>query len=72
MTEPLEPPPHMTPEEFRQAGYAAIDWLVDHMEGVDQRPVTPATQPGDVRAALPATAPQTGEPFADLLADMDR
>ena len=67
-----EPPRHPTPEEFRSAGYATIDWIVDYLAGVQDRSVSPAVAPGEVRAALPDTVPETGEPFADLLADVDR
>ena len=67
-----EPPRHPTPEEFRSAGYATIDWIVDYLAGVQDRSVSPAVAPGEGRAALPDTVPETGEPFADLLADVDR
>jgi aromatic-L-amino-acid decarboxylase len=33
--------------------------------------VVPDTRPGEVRSALPATAPQHGEPFAQILADFE-
>ena len=65
------PPHHMTPDEFRAAGYATVDLLADLMAGIEQRPVTPDVAPGDVRAALPDGPPEYGEPFADLLADVE-
>ena len=62
---------HMSPEEFRREGYALIDWLADYATNVEQYPVLSQVAPGDVRAALPDTAPQIGEPFADIMADFE-
>jgi len=69
---PTEPPHHLTPEEFREAGYATIDWIVDYLAGIEDQPVFPGVQPGQIRASLPDTVPETGEPIADLLVDVDR
>jgi aromatic-L-amino-acid decarboxylase len=62
----------MTPEEFRTAGHALVDWIADHRARVPELPVAAQVRPGEVRAALPAHAPTTPEPFADVLADLDR
>ncbi len=62
---------HMTPEEFRRQGHAAIDWIADYWDSLDDLPVRSRVQPGDVRRALPATAPEVGEPFDAILADLD-
>src|SRR3954447_20715028 len=61
----------MTPEEFRAAGRAAIDWIADYLEGVERFPVASPVVPGTVRAALPAKPPTDTEPFAALLRDLD-
>ena len=66
-----DPPNHMSPDEFRAAGRAAVDWLADYMEKLIQRPVVPDISPGDVRAALPQRAPESPESFADLLDDVN-
>ncbi|MGI9586171.1 MAG: pyridoxal phosphate-dependent decarboxylase family protein [Acidimicrobiia bacterium] len=63
--------PHMTPEEFRRNGYAAVDWVANYLETVDEHPVYGKTQSGDIAAALPEHAPEQGEPFEHLLADLD-
>ncbi len=65
-------PDHMSPEAFRRAGYALIDWLVDYRARVGELPVKSQLVPGDVRALLPATAPAQGEDFESILADLDR
>ncbi len=62
----------MTPDEFRVYGRQVVDWLADYYEQVESFPVLSQVRPGDVRAALPASPPEHGEPFADLLADLDR
>ena len=62
----------MTPEEFRQYGHQLIDWLADYHAGLAVRPVQATTAPGQVAAALPAAPPEQPEPFADVLADLDR
>ena len=63
---------HMTPEEFRANGYAVVDWVVRYLETVEDLPVLPSVEPGDVAAMLPDEAPETGEPFDALIGDLDR
>jgi aromatic-L-amino-acid decarboxylase len=63
---------HMTPDEFRTFGYALVDWIADYQRRVETLPVMAQVQPGDIRAALPPHPPTHGEPFADILADIDR
>ena len=46
-TESPQPPRHQTPEEFRAAGHATVDWLADYLAGVADRPVTPGIAPGE-------------------------
>lgn len=60
----------MTPEEFRRWGYKTIDWVADYMERVEQLPVQSQVKPGEIRAKLPASAPEQGEPFDAVLRDM--
>jgi aromatic-L-amino-acid decarboxylase len=62
----------MTPAEFREYGHAVVDWVADYWAGLSERPVRPDAGPGAVAAALPAAPPEHGEPFAALLADLDR
>lgn len=62
----------MTPEEFRQNGRALIDWIADYVETIERHPVASTVEPGAIRAALPAHPPATTEPFAAVLADLDR
>jgi aromatic-L-amino-acid decarboxylase len=63
---------HMTPEEFRRWGHAAVDWIADYQRRVESLPVLSQVKPGEIRAQLPAAPPEHGEPFGTILADMDR
>ena len=63
---------HMSPEDFRRHGYQVIDWIADYLQRIETFPVLSQVEPGQVRASLPPHAPESGEPFANLLADVDR
>jgi aromatic-L-amino-acid decarboxylase len=62
----------VTPDEFRTFGHAVVDWIADYRASVETRPVIAQTAPGDIKAALPASPPLQPEPFANVLADLDR
>ena len=61
---------HMTPEEFRRYGHAAVDWVADYWAGVERHPVLSQVAPGEVAERLPQSPPAAGEPFERLLADL--
>ncbi|MCH7824776.1 MAG: aspartate aminotransferase family protein [Acidobacteria bacterium] len=63
---------HMTPEEFRRRGRELVDWIADYQERVGSLPVFPQVQPGEIRAALPARAPEQGEDFDAVLRDLEK
>ncbi len=63
---------HMTPDEFREYGRAVVDWIADYYENVEDYPVLSQVAPGDISASLPKDAPQTGEAFPDILADVSK
>jgi aromatic-L-amino-acid/L-tryptophan decarboxylase len=62
----------LDPEEFRRLGYAVVDWIASYREGVGDRPVRPAVEPGWVRAQLPDRLPEAPGKLDALLADIDR
>src|SRR5215213_6038367 len=62
----------MTPEQFRQHGHEVVDWIADYWSRVGTLPVRSQVSPGEIRAALPEAPPEQGEPFSDVLADLDR
>ena len=57
--------------DFRRDGAAAVEWVADYLEGVRELRVFSRSRPGEIRAALPASPPETGEPFEDVLRDLD-
>ena len=67
----MDDAPHMTPEEFRRCGHALIERIARYMEEIERYPVLSRVEPGEVRARLPAAAPEHGEPFSDVLRDID-
>ena len=64
-------PEHMSAAEFREHGHSLIDWLADYYENVETYPVLSDVEPGSIRAQLPDSAPEVGEPFENLIADLD-
>src|SRR6201987_394414 len=63
---------HMTPEEFRRRGKAMVDWIADYYDRVESFPVLSQAKPGELRAALPAHAPERGESFDAMMVDVER
>jgi aromatic-L-amino-acid decarboxylase len=56
---------------FRDDGAAALEWAAQYLERVGDYPVLAQVQPGDIRGRLPASPPEQGEPFANVLRDLD-
>jgi aromatic-L-amino-acid decarboxylase len=56
---------------FRGDGAAAVDWVAEYLERVRDLPVLARVEPGELRAALPPSAPEQPEPFAAVLRDLD-
>jgi aromatic-L-amino-acid decarboxylase len=57
--------------DLRSDGQAVLEWAAAYLERVGELPVLAQVAPGDIRARLPATAPEEGEPFAAVLRDLD-
>ncbi|HST20435.1 MAG TPA: pyridoxal-dependent decarboxylase [Blastocatellia bacterium] len=62
----------MSAEEFRRYGHRVVDWIADYLAQPENYPVLSRSEPGQVKAALPASAPERGESMEDILADLDR
>ncbi len=52
--------PHMTPDQFRELGRRAVDFIADYMESVESLPVLSAVRPGDVAGTIPMHPPARG------------
>ncbi|HKX76486.1 MAG TPA: pyridoxal-dependent decarboxylase [Acidimicrobiia bacterium] len=61
-----------TPSEFRRHGHQLVDWMADFFDQLDTLPIVPQVQPGDILSWLPDRAPEEGEPFPALMADLER
>jgi aromatic-L-amino-acid decarboxylase len=62
----------MPAEEFRRFGHEIVDWIANYFEDIDELPVLAQVEPGDLRAQLPSSPPEKGEPMEAILADVDR
>jgi aromatic-L-amino-acid decarboxylase len=62
----------MTAEEFREHGHRMIDWIANYHATIEERPVVPRVVPGEIRARLPRSIPESGEDFAAIFADVER
>lgn len=62
----------LDPEEFRRLGHAVVDWVAAYRAGLPDRPVRGAVAPGEVREALGPLVPESPQPLAALLAELDR
>lgn len=61
----------MHTSDFRRYARQLADWMADYFENVEQYPVKPPVQPGDIKKQLPPGPPLQGEPFEQLMADFD-
>jgi aromatic-L-amino-acid/L-tryptophan decarboxylase len=55
-------------EDFARVGR----WIEEYLSEPGRYPVLPAITPGEVAAALPAEAPEEGEPFERIMEDFER
>lgn len=62
----------MSAEDFRRFGHHLIDWVSDYLERIEERPVLAQIEPGELKAQLPTSAPEQGEPMSNILADVER
>ena len=61
----------MSPEEFRRYGHQVVDWIADYLSHPERYPVLSQSEPGDLKKALPLSAPEHGEAMEAMLADLD-
>ena len=63
---------NMESSEFKNTGYKFIDWIDHYISSLDDLPVLPDIEPGDVKKMLPVSPPEIGEQFENMLDDVDR
>jgi len=59
------------PEEFRKQLHELADWIADFRENIEALRVAPEGRPGAIREQLSKRAPEEGEPFEEILTDID-
>lgn len=59
----------MDNNEFRERAHELVDWMADYFEEVEEYPVKPDLQPGDILQQLPNQAPENEESFDKLFGD---
>jgi len=57
---------------FAAAGHQLVDWITQYLAAGEAYPVMSRVAPGAIRAALPASAPATGQPWSRLWEDFER
>ncbi|MBC7797757.1 MAG: aminotransferase class I/II-fold pyridoxal phosphate-dependent enzyme [Pyrinomonadaceae bacterium] len=62
----------MSREDFRRFGHEIVDWISDYFENIEDLPVLSQVEPNWLKNQLPKTAPENGEDFADIFADVDK
>jgi aromatic-L-amino-acid decarboxylase len=61
----------MTPDEFRRRGHQLVDWIADYRERVAGLPVMARTEPGEIKARLPASPPPAPESLDAVVRDLE-
>ncbi len=61
----------MTSSDFRKTGYQFIDWINDYLTNLENYPVLPNIQPGDIKKSLPSSPPENSEDFDKIFADLN-
>ena len=61
----------MDPEAFRKEAHRIADWIADYFAAPDRYPVLSRVRPGDIRRALPPSAPEHGESFDAIFSDFE-
>jgi len=60
MTDANRPPAgDMDPDDFRRHAARLADWIAGYLSGAERYPVLSQVAPGDIRASLPASAPES-------------
>jgi aromatic-L-amino-acid decarboxylase len=62
----------MNGEDFRRYGYEVINKIADYLEHIEDLPVVSQVEPNWLKKSLPSSAPETGEDFGEILADVDK
>jgi aromatic-L-amino-acid/L-tryptophan decarboxylase len=70
--EPFDSAGDIRREQFLRGAHWAVDWIADYYDRLSELPVVAEVDPGQLRAALPASAPERAEPLDSILADFEK
>ncbi len=59
----------MEKDEFRRWGHEMVDWIADYLEDVEDYPVNPDVDPGDIKDEIASSPPQEGEDMEEIWQD---
>jgi aromatic-L-amino-acid decarboxylase len=62
----------MDPEQFRKYGHQLVDWIAEYLSHPERYNVLAQVQPGEIRAAFPATPPEKPETIEAVIDDLTR
>jgi aromatic-L-amino-acid decarboxylase len=58
-------------EDFERAAARVVEWIARYLESPERYPVLSRVAPGEVRASLPQSPPECGEPLDAILDDFE-
>lgn len=59
-------------QQFREEAHKLVDWMAGYFEQVEEYPVKPDVEPGDILSRLPPSAPKQGEDFHVIFRDFQK
>lgn len=59
----------MDSKQFRQQAHQFVDWMADYLENIEEYPVKPAVNPGDIFNQLPGNPPAKSEQIQNIFDD---
>jgi aromatic-L-amino-acid decarboxylase len=59
-------------EDFRKEAHRLVDWMADYLKDIRSYPVKSQVKPKEIIDRLPEQPPEDGEPFEQVMADLDR
>jgi aromatic-L-amino-acid decarboxylase len=62
----------MSLDEFKKYGHELIDFIVDYLEHIENKPVLAQIQPGDIKSKLPKIPPGKGEQIEKIIEDVNK
>ena len=61
----------MDSQEFKVRGRQMVDYIIQYLEEIETRRVTPAIEPGYLSDLIPASPPHDPEPWEDVMKDVE-